>query len=409
MKCIYGLIAALFIGIGAAYAQIDLNGEFRPRSELSNGYGTLAADGQDASFFTSQRTRLNFGFKSDKYKTYLSLQDVRLWGSQPQLVGNEDYSISVHQAWFEVFLSDDFSLKAGRMELVYDDSRIFGNVDWAQQARSHDLFLFKYEKDIKLHFGIAHHESGMRNSNNYFGPDAYKDLQFLWFHDQSDKVGVSLLFLNNGVPFTDTAGEQENKYSQTIGGRVTLNAGDLKLSSNLYYQGGKHVSDRDISALNFALEGVLKVSDQVSLVGGFEHLSGTDYNETEDIKSFTPFYGTNHKFNGFMDYFYVGNHALNVGLNDIYLKLKHKKDRFSLSVDLHAFSAAADIAADTDKNLGVELDITAGYKLNKDVTFSAGFSSMFASDNMEALKGVSDPEGNYWGYIMIAVTPKFLK
>ena len=38
-----------------------------------------------------------------------------------------------------------------------------------------------------------------------------------------------------------------------------------------------------------------------------------DYKENN---SFTPFYGTNHKFNGHMDYFYVGNHIGNVGLRE---------------------------------------------------------------------------------------------
>ncbi|MDZ7608893.1 MAG: hypothetical protein U5K79_25710 [Cyclobacteriaceae bacterium] len=38
----------------------------------------------------------------------------------------------------------------------------------------------------------------------------------------------------------------------------------------------------------------------------------TDLTDTND-KSFNPLYGTNHKFYGYMDYFYVGNSHGQVG------------------------------------------------------------------------------------------------
>jgi hypothetical protein len=73
---------------------------------------------------TAQRTRLNALFSTEGIQTKLVLQDVRYWGSQPQLVANEDYATSVHEAWAEVNAFSNFSLRAGRQELVYDDHRI---------------------------------------------------------------------------------------------------------------------------------------------------------------------------------------------------------------------------------------------------------------------------------------------
>lgn len=385
-----------------AQAQFTLSGEFRPRTEVSHGYKTLAYEDQDASTITTQRTRLNFGYSNEWIKTYLVAQDVRRWGNQPQLVKNEDYAISLHQGWAEVFFTSDFSIKAGRQELVYDDSRIFGNVGWAQQARSHDVAVFKYEKDIKLHFGIAHHENDTITNSDYNGPDAYKDLQYVWFNNKWENAGLSLLFLNNGVP-VDENGEQKTKYSQTIGGRFTTALKPVKLATNLYYQGGKHSSGKDISALNFLLEASMS-----NFTLGYEFLSGSDYDE-EDFKSFTPFYGTNHKFNGFMDYFYVGNHGGSVGLNDVYLKWKYAKNKFGFNAHLHYFSAAAEIAADTDKYLGTELDLSASWAVKPMAKFSFGFSTMFAGESMELLKGGDADASQYWGYIMLSVTPDFIK
>lgn len=385
-----------------AKAQFTLSGELRPRTEMSHGYKTLASENQDASTVTVQRTRLNFDFTNEWIKTSIVLQDVRRWGNQSQLVQNEDYATSIHQAWAEVLFTPEFSLKAGRQELVYDDSRIFGNVGWAQQARSHDVALFKYEKDFKFHFGIAHHENGDLTDGDYDGPDAYKDLQFIWFNNTWENAGLSLLFLNNGVPVMDD-GEQKSKYSQTIGGRFTTALKPVKLATNLYYQTGKHASGSDISALNFLLE-----ASVASFSLGYEYLSGTAYDES-DYKSFTPFYGTNHKFNGFMDYFYVGNHGGSVGLNDVYLKYKYAKEKFGFDAHLHYFGAAAEITPNSDKYLGTELDLTASWAVKPMAKISVGLSTLFAGDSMELIKDGDSSATHAWAYIMLSVTPDFIK
>lgn len=386
-----------------AKAQFTLSGELRPRTEMSHGYKTLASEDQDASTVTAQRTRLNFGFTNEWIKTSIVLQDVRRWGNQKQLVGNEDYATSIHQAWAEVFFTPEFSLKAGRQELVYDDSRIFGNVGWAHQARSHDVAIFKYEKDaVKLHIGMAHHENGDLTNSDYDGPDAYKDLQYVWMNNKWENASLSLLALNNGVAVME-GNEQETRYSQTLGGRFTTAIKPVKLASNLYYQTGKHASGRDISALNFLLE-----ASVASFTLGFEHLSGTAYDES-DFKSFTPLYGTNHKFNGFMDYFYVGNHGGSVGLNDVYLKYKYAKNKFGFDAHLHYFAAAADISADADKYLGTELDLAASWAVQPMAKISVGLSTLFAGDSMEIIKGGDSSVTQTWAYVMLSVTPNFIK
>jgi len=42
-----------------SFAQVSLTGEFRPRTELRDGYRILNTEQSEAAFFTSQRTRLN--------------------------------------------------------------------------------------------------------------------------------------------------------------------------------------------------------------------------------------------------------------------------------------------------------------------------------------------------------------
>ena len=401
----YIILAAIILAISeTSNAQFSLTGEFRPRTEFNHGYKSLAYENQYLSTITSQRTRLNAMFSTEWVKTKLVLQDVRNWGSQPQLVGNENYATSVHEAWAEIFFVPEFSLQAGRQELNYDDQRIFGNVGWTQQGRTHDVALLKYKKNFTLHFGIAHHENSDITNNLYDGPDAYKDLQFLWFNKTWKANSLSLLALNNGVPVMEDS-VQVSKYSQTLGGRFSRKFEKWSVAANLYYQTGKHSNGKEISALNFLAEATLKMG----ITAGYEYLSGNSYNKTDKVYAFTPFYGTNHKFNGFMDYFYVSNHINSVGLNDAYLKYGWSKKKFSVNADLHYFASAGKINADAGKYLGTEIDLTLGYKLHEIATLNAGWSSMFASESMELLKGGNSDASNYWAYIMLTVTPVFIK
>ena len=397
------LLIPLLISIKYVDGQFVLSGEFRPRTEFSHGYKTLAAENQDWSVFTAQRTRLNALYSMEKLNTKLVLQDVRVWGSQPQLVANEDYATSVHEAWAEVFLAKNLSLKAGRQELVYDDQRIFGNVGWAHQARSHDIALLKYEDQIKFHAGIAHHEDADYAGNRYTGPDAYKDLQFGWFNKTWNNSSLSLMLLNNGVPALKN-NEQVTRYSQTAGGRFSNRFENLSVATNLYYQTGKHFTGKEISAWNFLLEAAL--INKITV--GYEYLSGNSYDKADKVYAFTPFYGTNHKFNGFMDYFYVGNHINSVGLHDAYVNAVFSTGKFIFKPAVHYFLSAGEIAAGAEKYLGTEVDLTFGYKIQNALSISAGWSTMFAGESLELLKGGSHETGNHWAYLMLSATPSFI-
>lgn len=403
----------MFIGICClllghqAKAQFSLSGELRPRTEYSHGYSTLAAKDQKPSLFTSQRTRLNFDYKMDKLKVGLVLQDVRVWGNQMQQVANEDFAISVHQAWAEMNLAKMLTLKVGRQELNYDDQRILGSVGWAQQGRSHDVAVFKYEQKIAIHLGIAHQENTNRKNNLYDGPDAYKDLQFLWLNRKTAAFNLSLLFLNNGKPVM-VGTEQKSKYSQTFGSHVDVPMQKMSFSGNLYLQTGEDGINKSLNAYNLMAEATYQLSEKSQFLLGYEILSGTDYNKTEKNSSFTPLYGTNHKFNGFMDYFYVGNHLNGVGLSDAYLKFTTAKNKTVLNADLHCFASAAKISATASSYLGTEVDLTLTHTLNPATKIAFGYSQMFGTASLELLKGGSSSAFNNWAYVMITVTPRFL-
>jgi hypothetical protein len=199
--------------------------------------------------------------------------------------------------------------------------------------------------------------------------------------------------------------KQVSKYSQTMGGRYALGFEKVSLATNFYYQSGKHLSGKNISAMNFLIEASFKFG----LTAGYEYLSGNSFDKNDKVYAFTPFYGTNHKFNGFMDYFYVGNHINSVGLNDVNLKYKYSKNKIVLGAAIHYFASAGKIAEDASNSLGTEIDLSLTYKIHNMAALSAGWSTMFASESMELLKGGDHTAGNHWAYIMLAVTPTFIK
>ncbi|WP_431135177.1 alginate export family protein [Psychroserpens mesophilus] len=400
----------------STYAQtFDLTAELRPRYENKHGFGTLLNTDEDGSNFVSQRTRLNFGFVNEKMEFKVVFQNVRVWGDVSTL-SSDDKATALHEAWATYILNSKMFFKFGRQEIVYDDHRIFGNVDWAQQARSHDAFLFKYVPNAnhKIDIGLALNSDSESNIDNLYSNAAgYKSFQYAWYHGRFNKFELSVLALNTGIEYLENEAMPNEKqsidYMQTIGPRLTYVSGKFNADATAYFQTGKSL-DTNVSASYFSGNLGYKISDNFNVGVGAEFLSGKDMDDTDtDIKSFAPLFGTNHKFNGLMDYFYVGNHANNVGLTDVYGSISYKKNKFSAKIMPHFFSSAGSVFNGLDKmdnNLGTELDLTIGYKLANDIHLNAGYSNMFATNTMEVLKGGDKDENNSWAWIMITFKPK---
>lgn len=116
-----------------------------------------------------------------------------------------------------------------------------------------------------------------------------------------------------------------------------------------------------------------------------------------------------------MDYFYVGNHINNVGLTNPYLRLIYKLDKWVFNGTVHYFSSSGEILDPDDpaltlKNyLGTEVDLAVSWKVLDNLSVSAGYSQMFATNSMEAIKGGDSSTTNNWAWLMLAFTPDFLK
>lgn len=407
------LLAACFcssLAIAQDPSGFETSLQIRPRAELRHGYnGPVVDTDAPSQFFVSQRSRLGMMYGGEGIAAKLAVQDVRNWGQSPQLVV-ADGLFSVHEAWASFAVGEEVDVKVGRQEVVFDDARIFGNVDWAQQGRTHDLLRVNYANEISVSLLIGVNRVGGSPDLNY--PVAnYRDLQALHVQSsQENDLRWSALILNNGTNSYDTDGSVfTSQYSQTIGGNLWNSFGELSVHVAGYVQLGTDCCGRDLSAHYLKAAGKLKIDDLSVELGG-EKISGDDVASADKNNAFTPFYGTNHKFNGHMDYFYVGNHRNSVGLIDIFLKGSMAYSDGAVGIDLHYFMTDQDVPfellVDSGNDLGIEADVYWKHKVQPQATIVAGVSVFSATETMALLRTATDSM-NYWAYVMVNITPSF--
>lgn len=447
-----GLVAAGLVFCGSnAYAQLSIDAQIISRAEYRHGFGNMISkDDQPAAFFIDQRSRLIFNYGSEKIKSRFSVQDVRIWGDTAQL-SRADGKTMFHEAWGEYSFTKNCSMRIGRQELDYDDARILGNVDWTTQARSHDAAVFIFKDSLNtIHFGLGYNQNKLQSNTTSFASAAnYKTLTYLWYHrDISKAMGISVLFLNNGKQFGYTTYQGVNNFytvfSQTAGFRFTYKkvAGEgkeaynkLAVNISAYGQFGKDnavtstandTTPKKVSGMYGALEVVFMPSKKFGVTVGGEYLSGNSQTDTskaynEVNHAFNPLYGTNHKFNGYMDYYYVGNHVGSVGLINPYLKLRYNAEKMWIQTDVHYFMAAADILDDStfatngeykaaSAGMGTEIDLTINCTLTKGCNLQFGYSHMLATESLAFVRGGGKYDGlNHWAYLMVIFKPSLFK
>jgi len=473
-------------------AQFSFTGQLRTRTELRDGYGALSAKGNTPAFLTSQRTRLTFNYSSHRVVLQAAVQDVRIWGADASTISSADGNrLGVHEAWAEIILANAadsafpsssigyLSVKIGRQELVYDDQRLLGNLDWLQQARRHDAILVKFlHKGWQADLGAAFNQNtdAINYNGTYYTPanlpayvkdskgnlmplptglvplanasgistrngapslatpagtngmnQDYKAMQFLYLSRKFGRTKLSGLLLADefgkyrmdsvkNIAGADTGFlygrrfDRAGVHARLTGGLLLNSQLDAQkhwtLAAGFYYQSGRDKDGLSIGTYTSTLS-ITRLAGNIALTAGWDYVRG----------GFDPLYGTPHKFWGTMDYFYAASGSPAGGLNNPFLKIKYMapKGRLTLGLDCHYFGLASEQkdakGNSVGKYLGSELDLTAGYSLNKITTLEGGFTRMAAASAMEFAKGIAPGtarlNGN-WAWLQVNIRPDFL-
>src|SRR3970040_1378819 len=228
--------------------EFDASLQLRPRYEYRNGFKSLIKDSEDASSFISQRSRLNLNYKQEKLKAKLSLQNIRTWGDAATTTTVDKNGVAVFEAWAQYDFDAKWSARLGRQVLSYDNQRILGEIDWAQQGQSHDAAVISFHPiNHQLDLGFALNA----NAENLLEPKTayttnYKAMQYAWYHTQFSKLNMSLLFLNTGYEFEKNIGNLEIDYKQTFGTYLSFKEKKWDINLGLYGQTGKS-NDKSVS------------------------------------------------------------------------------------------------------------------------------------------------------------------
>ena len=384
-----GLIL-ISLGIGSTFnranAQITLTGQLRPRMEFRNGFGTLKPLNTKPSAFISQRTRLMFNYRSSRVVFQTTLQDVRVWGQDASTITvNDGNRLGMHEAWGEVILAnrkdtsfktnmlDYLSLKAGRQEIVYDDERLLGNLDWLQQGRRHDALVLKsMQKGWQVDIGAAFNQNtdAVNYNGTYYTPANVPATV-------KDSKGNLLNTPSGMIPLINGSG-----VSAKNGSLALLNpAGSNLLNQNYkalqYLYVGKKFNKTKVSGLfltdqfsKYALDSVRNTAgSDVGYVYGYRYNQPGVHTRNTTGLYINPVLGSNNQWAFTGAYYYQGGH-----------------DKDGLKLDAYMINLAASYITG-------KMSYTAGWDY---LSGNDAFSTSATSHRFDPLYG--SPH-KFWGYL----------
>ncbi|WP_157624919.1 alginate export family protein, partial [Sunxiuqinia dokdonensis] len=399
------------------FAQFKVDGQFRNRFELRDGYRKLAAEGAAPAAFISQRTRVSFNYETEGLKVKFTTQDVRVWGDE-QLTSSTgvlgDYaSLELFEAFVEIRTGTAGWLSVGRQQLVYDNQRILGARNWNQNGIAYDAIVYRWQAENReFHLGTSWNSTGENTSDNFFDPTQIKSLSYIW---AQSSLSVSWSLTLSHVASAVTKSETENTlyFRQTTGIYSTYEKGNLSLSANIYYQFGKNQSGKNVSAVLFDAESKYKLG-KLSPGIGLSYLSGNSKTgssqQTDHL--FDVLYGARHRFFGGIDYFRsFDSHTNQGGLVDYYFFFDHKFTKnTSLKNTSHYYQLAqTNPTTPNDRNLGYENDLVLKHQFASWGALESGYLFYLPTCSLKTIQGIDDDKFSHFLYVQLTVSPSLFK
>lgn len=421
MKARRFLLTIAYSGIAlvAMSQTVIVNGNIRPRAEYRDGYGSPIEATKDPSGFVLQRTRIGVDYKQPSFQAKFTLQDARTFGEtsiSSQSTSGQS-TLGVYEAWIRLPLFSDISIKMGRQTLSYDDNRLFSDSNWSNTGSAHDLLLCAYERQGYLfHLGLAYNNNTSELSESYYKPAMkYRYLGYMRFEKSINPIiSLSAMVVDEGVQnlVNGSYGTKCSMYhAYTWGGNLKWESPLLSALVTAYMQSGTTTGGLHLNNLLLAANASYNICPKVRIKAGCDYFSGASQREANEYASFKKLYGTEHAFNGSMDYWSVLPYQ---GLINYYggLSLKFHKQT-EVEGLFHLFRTESEVILDKSrmgKSLGAEIDLSISYKLNKWTNLKGGWSCYFTTSNTFVAKGMLHGDYRFpqWAFVMLSVSPEYL-
>ena len=357
---------------------IKLKGQIRPRFEsVDDGKATTA----NASAYTV-RTKLTATadlLGVDGLSATIGIISVNNLGSHEYNAGDgKVYTDGSGKAYSTVvdpqkamisnaeinYSIDKTTAHVGRSQINLDNQRFIGTVGWRQFERSYDS-VFVANNSVKNLSLLAAWVYGIQGVGSkplpYQGPFSENtyDTNSVILH-----VAYKVMPELKVTAYDYMIAGAHDTYGIALTGKVKTDMAKLSYRAEYALQKDStmeiHNSNGKADASYYNLDLGVNVNGILAGVN-YEFLSGTT--GTDGKTNFNPALGTNHKFNGWADVFYVGNSGPLGGLKDFNVRLGYTaKGLGKLLAVYHTFTADKTMGTNggtisTSDDLGSEIDI----------------------------------------------------
>lgn len=428
-KLFLGALLASTLLSTNSFAQFTVGTEIRPRAEVRAGYKDLYSKGQNPNELVTQRTRLNAGLKTENVKTYISLQNVSIWGEQAKTSSTRTATVSdtssltsFFEGWAELNLCKYSTLRVGRQSIAIEDERLLTGGNWGQAGQSLDGVLYSYKNDSVANVRVFASYNNDKDSRLAATLASTKMKTFNFIEVKKDfnkNVNVILLGILSGQL---KPGAVFHTYlKNTMGGYCTLKNDEIAFSGSGFFQNGQSSNGKIAQA--YLVNAQLKYTKKPYEVSvGFDLLSGNDisnvdadYNKIDH--KFDILLGTTRPFQGTMEL--VNTKTSAAGLFNSYLKTKAKiNDKWSVGINYFmlntqntvGYTDASKTFVELKKFLGQEVDGLISYKVNSDVAFDFGYNYMMPSYSLKMLKSNKDAfDHQNWAWVQLTFKPRLFE
>ncbi|MDO6803243.1 alginate export family protein [Wenyingzhuangia sp. 1_MG-2023] len=430
---IFSLTFIFFIScLGTSYSQtetflnnpsdLDIDMEYRPRTEYRRGYRTLPNNESDAAFFTSHRARINVNYSyNDQFLIHTTLQDIRIWGDTDTRDANG--KAQFYEFYVEPKITDKLSVRVGRQRIKYDNQRLFAENNWRQAGGQHDAVRFMYRND-KLEADLI--TAYNQNDTSEFGTDYDVDWDFyrgmvsnFVKYQATDKL--TFTSINIADEYTDPTSENtKGHWKFTNGGRLEFQNNDLTFNLASYYQWGHIENGKQHNAYYLEPEIKWDANSIYTLRIGAQIFSGDKNSNDNKSNAFLTQYGAFHRHNGGMDYTQktVRTYEHEGILNPYIFQDISLNNKLRLNWQSHLFGATTPLTKvengateDLNRIYAWENDFRFFYQPNHYTTLEMAYLFLIPDESMSVIPTGKDGNTSQiaqFAYISINWTPKIL-
>lgn len=385
--------------------KLSFDGQYKLRGQFDSGKNFLGDDIVDREWL-SHRARLGVAASHKSgTKVVVRFQDVRVWGEETHpptgqaVISNGALGLDIHEAYAIVPLGiPGLALQLGKQEIILDQHRIVGNLDWTMRARRFDAARLRYNQDQWDVSGFAAliTERDAVDGDGHVAAGGPGDVYFGGIHGKYTIPDIAKVSLMSLARKNDTVLKTANELRLTEGLFAEGKVAGVSFMAEFYKQLG-HLGDKDISATMFGVRAGygLPAAGTPTIGLFFEDLSG----DGNAPNAFELNYGTNHRWYGEMDYFLAfGKDTSNRGLRDMGVTLSGTPVAgLTVGVDAHLFAthalagdalkAAGDTQPDTD--LGKEIDVRLLWKFRPGASLHVLYGTFLPGEAMRSLKKIA--------------------